>query len=364
MPNPPRVAAIALAIALAATGCSAIGEATPTATTPAADTTPLAELDPIDDPRNHSGASTAVLADTDIAPLDPAAIPQLPATVTSHDLDGDRTVTVAAADRVIALDIAGSLAATVAGLGLVDRLVGRDESSTFDEVAALPVVTTGAHSINSEAVLALRPDLIITDGTVGPIDVLLQLRDAGVAIVFVDAEPSLEGVAGLAREVGAALGAAEDGERLAARLQAEITETVDQITAIAPSTDIDKVRMLFLYLRGGSGVYYLFGSESGADVLIEALGGIDVAGEIGWDGMRPMTDEALVAANPDLILVMTDGLASVGGVDALLASKPAIGLTRAGQNKRFVDMADGQVLSFGPRTAEVLKALTRAIYAP
>jgi iron complex transport system substrate-binding protein len=61
---------------------------------------------------------------------------------------------------------------------------------------------------------------------------------------------------------------------------------------------------------------------------------------------------------------MTDGLASVGGVDGLLESKPAIGLTTAGENRRFVDMADGQVLGFGPRTAAVLDALARAIYAP
>jgi len=124
------------------------------------------------------------------------------------------------------------------------------------------------------------------------------------------------------------------------------------------------VRILFLYLRGTSGIYYLFGEESGADELIEAVGGIDVAGEIGWQGLRPMTDEALVAANPDLILVMTGGLESVGGVDALITEKPAIGLTRAGENRRFVDMADGEVLSFGPRTPDVLDALARAIYAP
>jgi iron complex transport system substrate-binding protein len=122
--------------------------------------------------------------------------------------------------------------------------------------------------------------------------------------------------------------------------------------------------MLFLYLRGGSGIFYLFGEESGADELIHGLSGVDVAGEIGWDGMKPMTDEALVAADPDLVLVMTDGLASAGGVDGLLASKPALALTTAGRNRRFVDMADGVVLGFGPRSAAVLDALARAVYAP
>ena len=77
-----------------------------------------------------------------------------------------------------------------------------------------------------------------------------------------------------------------------------------------------------------------------------------------------MTDEALVAMDPQLILVMTEGLQSVGGIDGLIASKPAVGLTAAGQQRRFVDMADGDILSFGPRSAAVLEALARAIYAP
>jgi iron complex transport system substrate-binding protein len=122
--------------------------------------------------------------------------------------------------------------------------------------------------------------------------------------------------------------------------------------------------MMFLYLRGSSGIYYLFGNESGAGELIDALGGIDVAGEIGWAGLRPVTDEALIAANPDLILVMTGGLSSVGGVDELVRTKARDWLTKAGQQRRFVDMADSEVLSFGPRTPLVLDALARAIYAP
>ncbi len=122
--------------------------------------------------------------------------------------------------------------------------------------------------------------------------------------------------------------------------------------------------MIFLYLRGGSGIYYLFGEESGSSELIRALCGVDVACEIGWTEMKPMTDEAIIAANPDLILVMTDGLESTGGIEQLLRVKPAIALTAAGQNRRFVDMADGDILSFGPRSAAVLDALARAVYAP
>lgn len=363
--RPALVVPAALALVALLSGCAvAAPEATNEPAAPVGPRVPLTELDVVDDPRAITGPSTALIADTAIEPITSNPTQTLPATIVSRDLDGDREVIVDDASRILPLDIAGSIAATVFALGFGDDVIGRDISTTFPEADGLPVVTSSGHAINSEAVLALRPSLVITDGTVGPTDVVVQLRDAGVTVVYVDAEPGLAAPAELARQVSAALGAPEAGELLATRLQQEIDDVVAAIASIRPEDPADRVRILFLYLRGASGIYYLFGEESGADELIEALGGIDVAGEIGWAGMRPMTDEALVAANPDLILVMSGGLDSVGGIDGLLAEKPAVALTRAGEARRFVDMADGEVLSFGPRTPAVLDALARAIYAP
>jgi iron complex transport system substrate-binding protein len=362
-----RVFAAAIAVLSAVTtvaGCAPVDQgATPTPS-PVADTRPFNQLSILPNPRDFTGPSTAVLANDSVTPLSPVEPQLFPATVESHDVAGDVTVTVQSADRVIALDIAGSIASMIVGLGYGDSLVARDMSTTLPELAALPVVTNGAHSLNSEAVLAQRPDLVITDGSVGPIDVLLQLRDAGITVVFVTPEPSFLGASERALQVAAALGAPSAGERLGTQLTTQIHDTIAQIATITPAAQSDRVRIAFLYLRGASGIYYFFGEGSGADELIIALGGIDVAGEIGWSGMKPMTDEALIAANPDLILVMTDGLASVGGVDGLLESKPAVALTMAGTHRRVVDMADGQILSFGPQTPAVLDALARAIYAP
>jgi iron complex transport system substrate-binding protein len=356
--------AAALALALLA-GCSSPAASPDAGTTPAADqSVPLADLDLSADPRTVEGPSTALLENDSVSPIAENPEQTLPATVVSHERGGEVNVTVSSTHRILGLDISGSIAATIFGLGLGDSVVGRDISTTFPEAADLPLITSGGHSVNSESVLALRPTVLITDGTIGPLDVVLQLREAGIAVVFVDTEPSLDGPGELARQVSAALGVAPTGELLADSLAASIAEKTAEIQAIAPQAEGDKLRILFLYLRGASGIYYLFGEESGVDELVTAVGGIDVAGEIGWTGMKPMTDEALVAGNPDLILVMTDGLASAGGIDGLLEAKPAIGLTNAGLHRRFVDMADGEVLSFGPRTPAVLDALARAIYAP
>ncbi len=352
---------IALAAVLALAGC--VGT-TPSAQSQAPAAPALSEVAVLDDPRSFVGPSTAVVPDAAITPIEENPSQTLPATITSYDQGGESVVEVTDTSRVIAIDLAGSVAATVWGLGFGDTLVGRDQSTTFPGTEDLELVTSGGHTVNVENVIALKPTLVITDGTVGPRDVIEQLRDVGITVVFVKNDPSFEGAAELARQVAAVYGAPETGELLAERIGAEVAAKIAEIAAIAPQDPDEKLRVVFLYLRGQAGVYYLFGAESGADQLITALGAIDVAGEQGWEGMRPMTDEALVAADPDLILVMTKGIESTGGVDGLLEDKPAIAITRAGQNKRFVDMDDGTVLSFGPRSAEVLDALARAVYAP
>ncbi|QJU55613.1 ABC transporter substrate-binding protein [Herbiconiux sp. KACC 21604] len=341
-------------------GLTACGAGAPSGTSGAPATPPLSEVTPLSDPLAWEGPSTAVAATAAIDPVvDGAQV--LPVTVT--DAQGT-SVTVTDASRILTLDIYGSLSRIVFELGLGASVVARDTSSGFPEAADLPVVTENGHDLNAEAILEAAPTVILTDTSLGPWDTILQLRDAGIPVVVVDSHRSLESVGSLIDQVGTALGVPERADALAARSDAAVAEKIAQIAAVAPADPVQRLRMMFLYVRGQSGVYYLFGEESGADSLIRALGGIDVAGEIGWKGMRPVTDEALVDANPDLLIMMTKGLESVGGVDGLVEHLPAIAQTDAGRNHRIVDMSDTTVLSFGPASADVLDALAVAIYAP
>ena len=317
-------------------------------------------MTPLADPLSWEGPSTAVAAASAVVPVTDGA-QVLPATLA--DAQGT-TVTVTDTTRILALDVYGSLSRIVFELGLGDRVVARDVSTDFPEAAHLPVVTQNGHDLNAEAILDAAPTVILTDTSLGPWDTILQMRDAGIPVVVVDSRRSLEGIGALIDQVGTALGVPERAAALAARTTAAVDAKIAQIAEIAPADPARKLRMMFLYVRGQSGVYYLFGEESGADSLIEALGGVDVAGEIGWSGMRPITDEALVDANPDLLLMMTKGLESVGGVDGLVEHLPAVAQTDAGRHRRVVDMSDTTVLSFGPATADVLDALAVAVYAP
>jgi iron complex transport system substrate-binding protein len=321
----------------------------------------LATAKILDDPKSYSGETHASLADSAITPVAASPRQSLPATVT--DAQGTK-VTVTDTSRILALDIYGTLSQTVFELGLGDQVVGRDVSTQFDEAKKLPLVTSNGHDLNAESILELDPTVILTDTSLGPWDVILQMRDSGIPVVVTDSRRSLDNTGSLTQEVADALGVPDEGAELAQRIEKEAAATRAAIADVAPKAVQDKLRMVFLYVRGQAGVYYMFGKGSGADGLIEAVGGYDVTREIGWSGMKPVNDEAIIAAQPDLIIMMTKGLESVGGVDGLLDRLPAIANTPAGQHRRIVDMQDSQVLSFGPRTAEVLNSLAVAIYAP
>lgn len=353
--------ALALGAALAATGCAAAEASLAVDPSCSEASTPLAGLDLDDDPRTATGPSTACLASHAITPVGGDSAPDLPVTVT--DAEG-RAVEITDVSRILPVDISGTIAATVFGLGLGENVVGRDSSTSFEGTGDLPLVTKSGHTLNAEAILELAPTVMLTDTTIGPKEVRQQLRDAGIAVVVVSSERRIDTTGDLIAEIAAALGVPERGDLLAKRLAAEIEAAIAEVAEVAPVTASDRPRMLFLYVRGSANVYYIFGRDSGADSLIDAVGGVDVASEIGWEGMRPMTAEALVAAQPDVLVMMTDGLASIGGIDGLLERIPALEQTPAGANRRVVDMADAEILSFGPRTAEVIRALARAVYAP
>jgi iron complex transport system substrate-binding protein len=115
--------------------------------------------------------------------------------------------------------------------------------------------------------------------------------------------------------------------------------------------------VLFVYARG-AGTLQVAGQETGAGTMIALAGGINAAQ--GFTGYRPLTAEAVVAAQPDVVLLTDRGLESIGGIDAVLA-QPGVALTSAGTARRVVSLDDGMLLGFGPRTGDGVVALARLL---
>ena len=304
-----RLTALVAGVALVASGCSA----STAASGPAASDRP---------------ATFVQIADADIP---------MPAVAA-----GERT----SSTRIVSL--ATGVAETVVALGAADRLVGRDESSRVDAISDVPVVTK-AHAVNAEQVLALAPDLVLIDAATAPQEAIDRIADAGIEIVTVPEAWSLDDMDDRIRAVARAVGAS--------------TAQLDAVLATIPAPTTPAAsgpRVAFLYLRGTSAIYLLGGKGSGADAMIAAAGGVDVGAEAGLDAFTPLTAEALASLKPDVLLVMTKGLESVGGVEGLVAL-PGVAQTPAGREGRVIAVEDTLLLAFGPRTGPLVDRLRAAL---
>ena len=136
---------------------------------------------------------------------------------------------------------------------------------------------------------------------------------------------------------------------------------IEEARALVPDPSGDPT-MAFLHIRGRN-LLLLAGPGSGADDLIEALGGRDAGAAADLTGaFTAISAEAMITADPDVILVMTQGAATVGGPEGVL-TLPGVADTEAGRNGRVVQMDESQILAFGPEVGLVLGALARSIYA-
>jgi iron complex transport system substrate-binding protein len=257
------------------------------------------------------------------------------------------TDTVLTASRVVVL--ANGVAEIIQSLNAQSIIVGRDISSTEDSLADIPIVTSG-HQVLPEKVISLKPDLVLIDASTGPKAAIATIKAAGITVVETPESWSLEDLPIKVRAVGAAIGAQAQAELLIQELN----------SSLKVSTVKSSPRVAFLYLRGTSSIYLIGGQGSGADSLLKAIGAVDVGAQSLARPYNTLTAESLAALNPDVILVMSKGLESVGGVQGLL-KLPGVAQTKAGKNSAVIDVDDSLLLSFGPRTPSLVEALADAL---
>ncbi|MEZ4240285.1 MAG: ABC transporter substrate-binding protein [Myxococcota bacterium] len=246
------------------------------------------------------------------------------------------TVTVARTDTLVVLS--GGLTEAAYALGAGDRLVGTDVTSTFPAAArALPQLGY-YRSLTAEGVLSLGADVVVAPDDAGPPAVLAQLRASGARVVILPGAPGVDAAAERITLLGRLLDAEPRAAALVAALRADLA-------AVRPA---DAPRVLFVYARS-AGAMQVAGRDTAAGAMIALAGGENAVDA--WSGYRPLTAEAVVAAAPDVILLTDHGLASVGGVDAVLA-QPGVALTPAGRERRVVALDDLLLLGFGPRTGQ------------
>lgn len=260
------------------------------------------------------------------------------------------------ADAARLVTIGGSVTEIVYALGAGDQIVGRDTTSTYPSEAAAKPDIGYMRQLSPEGVLSIDPSAIITIEGAGPPQTLDVLKQADVEMAVVPEHYSRDGIIEKVKTVGALLGRQAEAEALTA----EITAKLDPLLAANESRPADERKSALFILSINGGKVMGSGTGTAANGMIEAAGLDNAIGD--FPGYKALSDEAIIKADPDVIILMGGANGSHAPTNDDIAANPALALTPAGETMAIYRIDPVGMLNFGPRFAENLAALTTEIY--
>lgn len=251
----------------------------------------------------------------------------------------------------------GAVSEWVVALGGEPRLVGVDTTSQHPEsLKRLPSVGY-QRQLAAEGLLSLRPELLVGTEEMGPPPVLAQVKAAGVQVEQLSSQPDLAALAHTLERLGALLGDPARAEQ--ARI--DYVARLDSLAAHVREAQGKQAapRVLLLVGHAGSNPLAAGKGTSGA-WMIERAGGLNVADHSGY---KALSNEALAALDPEVVVVADRALVGEAAREALLRQNPTLALTRAGRAGRFL-VLDPTLLvgGLGPRLPDALAALFAGFY--
>jgi iron complex transport system substrate-binding protein len=235
-------------------------------------------------------------------------------------------------------------------LGLGDRIVGVTSLDDYPPEAA-SVAKVGDFQINTEAVMALSPDLVV--GYAGAEEALKPVQNAGAPVIILN-PTTIDGIYSNILLVGQATGATAQAAELVDSLKTQI-DTVSK--AAAATGESPKV------FYAVDNTLWTCGPGSFVDNLLTLAHATNVAAQPGADSAAvqayyQFAPEQLIAADPDIILVPNTAYKSADEFtsDARFAS------LRAVKEGHVYLINDIVVTRPGPRIGDGLKTLVDLIH--
>lgn len=267
-----------------------------------------------------------------------------------HDARG-RDITIGNPSRIVS--IGGAITEILYALGLEERIVGIDTTSLYPPKALGEKPNVGyMRQLSAEGVLGLNPQLILAIEGSGPKETLDVLESAKIPFVSFPETFTEDGLIEKIRLVAHAM----DVDARGACLTAAVTNDLSQLRTLRGNIH-KQARVMFVmsFLNGRAMVA---GQKTAANEIIKMAGGVNAME--GFDGYKPVNDEAIVTAKPDVILTMERGRDPVDAQTVF--SNPSFAMTPAAAKKSFIAMDGLYLLGFGPRTAAAARDLALSLY--
>jgi iron complex transport system substrate-binding protein len=256
------------------------------------------------------------------------------------------------AQRIVS--IGGTITEILYHLGAQDRIVARDSTSSFPVEAGAKPDAGYMRALSAEGIIAQKPDLILMEDGAGPPPVIEILAVSEIPVVVIATPPDADGIGRKIRDVGAAVGLSDKAELLAAETERDLAALAAEVAQIPTP----RKSVLFV-LSLSSGRVMAGGADTEAGAIIALAGGTNAAP--GIKGYKPLSDEAVIAAQPQVILSMqTNGDHRITAEQVF--ALPSLLATPAAANKALVSMDGLLLLGFGPRTPQAARMLAAQLY--
>jgi iron complex transport system substrate-binding protein len=248
-----------------------------------------------------------------------------------------------------------SVTELIYALDAESQLVGVDVTSITPKDSSLPKV--GYHrALSSEGLLALQPTMIIGSDEMGPKTTLDQLQRIGVDIKVVNNDPT---IIGLNKRIDQ-IAALTHTENRAPALKSQVATIVKDLET-NQNVEHKTKKVLFLLIHEGRPAN-VAGSDTTPDAIITLAGGNNPAAA-SLTSYKPISNEAIIEMQPDMVLVSGRSYAKLGGSAAIIDALPMLSATPAGQNDAILTI-DGHALvgGLGLKSLEEAKRINALLY--
>lgn len=261
-----------------------------------------------------------------------------------------RTVTLEATPQRI-VSLAPSNTEILFAVGAGSQVVGRDEFSDYPpEAASVQSIGGSFGEYNTEAILAIEPDLVLA-AEINPPELVQQLEDLGLTVYYLGNPTTLEEMYENLETVAKLTG--HDASELVASLKARVAAVDEKIAPLS-----SRIPVFYEIDATDPTKPWTYGPGTFGDLLISRAGGYNIGG-IASDPYPQISIEQIVAANPSVIILGD----SMWGVTAeSVKARPGWETIPAVQSDRIYPFDDNLVSRPGPRLVDGLEQLAQLLH--
>ena len=307
-------------------------------------------------------AATPTAAPTSAPPAQPTSLPTAaptaaptvepsPTPIELTDGLGNKITLARPAQRIIS--IAPSNMEILFASGAGSQVIGRDELSTYPDAAAkITSIGSTYDKLNTEAIVALKPDLVLAAEINNP-DQMKTLQDLGLTVYWLANPKTYDDLYQNLDIVGQLTGHIAEAQQLVDSLKARYAAVVDKVKTIST-----KPKVFYEIDATDPTKPYTAGSGTFIDALITLAGG-DNIGEVLKDQYGQLSAEELVKQDPDIIIL---GDALYGVTVESVGQRAGWESIAAVKNKAVYTFDDDLVSRPGPRLGDGLEQMAKLLH--